>query len=405
MGEGPAEEGPDGSGGPAGEDVAGPVHAEVNAADADEEGQQGGGEKEESLEETAFVSAGEEGSEGQVGDGGEHGVAAGEAGGGDVDGDGDEVGPGSLEEVLQESAEEQAADDGTGGEEGHGAAAVEGKKCADAGGEQGEDGDAAEGGDVAGAFLQPGGAEGGEVDGAAHGEKDGLVKFAGAAVDDLVGQFGEEGDAEEDGGSGEEDAAFVAAEPGEEAEKRITCVHDYYGSMSRIRLIWLAALLALCGSVAYLVAGSGKGMPRAGEVAPLFEGVDQNGARVRLGDFRGKSTVVLYFYPKDGTPGCTAQACSLRDGYKAIQAAGAVVIGVSADTAESHTAFAAKHQLPFSILADPGHELIRLYGVGMPLIGISRRVTFVIGRDGVIRDVIRDARTRDHDRQVLESLK
>ena len=115
-----------------------------------------------------------------------------------------------------------------------------------------------------------------------------MVEFAGAAIDDLVGQFGEEGNAEEDGGAGEEDAAFVAAEPGEEAEKRITaritCVHDYYGSMSRIRLIWLAALLALCGSVAYLVAGSGKGMPRAGEVAPLFEGVDQNGARVRLGD-------------------------------------------------------------------------------------------------------------------------
>jgi peroxiredoxin Q/BCP len=140
-------------------------------------------------------------------------------------------------------------------------------------------------------------------------------------------------------------------------------------------------------------------------VAPLFEGTDQHGQATRLDAFRGKRNVVLYFYPKDGTPGCTAQACSLRDGYHAIEAAGAVVIGVSADTAHSHQEFARKHSLPFSILADPDRTIIRSYGVGMPLIGISRRVTFIIGKDGVIRQVITDTRTKDHDRQVLEILK
>ena len=160
----------------------------------------------------------------------------------------------------------------------------------------------------------------------------------------------------------------------------------------------------LGGAVAFLSAGSGRTTLRAGDTAPLFEAVDQHGARIRLAGFKGRSNVVLYFYPKDGTPGCTAQACSLRDGYRAIEQAGAVVIGVSADTEESHDEFAEKNSLPFSILADPDRAIIRQYGVGMPLIGISRRVTFIIGKDGVIRSVIPDARTKDHDRQVLEAL-
>ncbi len=160
-------------------------------------------------------------------------------------------------------------------------------------------------------------------------------------------------------------------------------------------------LLSLAAMVAF---GARRVTLKAGDVAPVFEATDQHGAVVRLDQFRGKADVVLYFYPKDGTPGCTAQACSLRDGYKKIEAAGAVVLGVSADSAESHAAFAAKHHLPFSILPDPKGEIIRMYGVGMPVIGISKRVTFVIGRDGVIREVIPDARTGDHDRQVLEVL-
>ncbi|WP_291271794.1 peroxiredoxin [Geothrix sp.] len=142
-----------------------------------------------------------------------------------------------------------------------------------------------------------------------------------------------------------------------------------------------------------------------GTKAPAFEARDQHGALVRLADFQGKSAVVLYFYPKDDTPGCTAQACSLRDGFSAIQAAGAVILGVSADTSQSHQAFAEKFHLPFSILADPDRRIIEAYGVKMPLLGFAKRVTFLIDRQGVVRKVIRDIRTKDHDQQVLALLK
>ena len=142
-----------------------------------------------------------------------------------------------------------------------------------------------------------------------------------------------------------------------------------------------------------------------GAKAPAFEAMDQNGALVRLADFQGKAAVVLYFYPKDDTPGCTAQACSLRDGISAIQAAGAVVLGVSADTSQSHKAFAEKFHLPFSILADPDKHIIEAYGVKMPLLGFAKRVTFLIDRQGIVRKVIRDTRTKDHDQQVLALLK
>ncbi|MDQ1470612.1 MAG: thioredoxin-dependent peroxiredoxin [Bryobacterales bacterium] len=123
--------------------------------------------------------------------------------------------------------------------------------------------------------------------------------------------------------------------------------------MTRARILTLAGIVAACGAFAALEA-SNRG-PKAGDTAPQFEARDQHGQMVRLAAFRGQSTVVLYFYPKDGTPGCTAQACSIRDGYHAIQAAGAVVIGVSADTAHSHEEFARKHNLPFPILPDPEH--------------------------------------------------
>jgi peroxiredoxin Q/BCP len=152
------------------------------------------------------------------------------------------------------------------------------------------------------------------------------------------------------------------------------------------------------------------GFASAGEMAegmkaPAFEARDQHGALVRLADFQGKSAVVLYFYPKDDTPGCTAQACSLRDGFSALQVAGAVILGVSADTTESHKAFAEKFRLPFSLLADPDRRIIEAYGVKMPLLGMARRVTILIDRQGTIRKVIRDVRTKDHDQQVLALLK
>ena len=143
---------------------------------------------------------------------------------------------------------------------------------------------------------------------------------------------------------------------------------------------------------------------REGAPAPAFEAQDQHGATLRLADYRGKAAVVLYFYPKDDTPGCTAQACSLRDGHGAIRAAGAVVLGVSADTGLSHKAFSEKYHLPFSILADPDKKIIEAYGVKLPLLGFARRVTFLIDKKGVVRKVIRDTRTQDHDQQVLALL-
>ena len=96
-----------------------------------------------------------------------------------------------------------------------------------------------------------------------------------------------------------------------------------------------------------------------GTPAPAFSAQDQNGKTISLADFQGKAVVVLYFYPKDDTPGCTKEACSLRDGFTEIQKVGAVILGVSADDVKSHAAFAEKFKLPFSILADPDHRRLR----------------------------------------------
>lgn len=144
---------------------------------------------------------------------------------------------------------------------------------------------------------------------------------------------------------------------------------------------------------------------KPGSPAPLFEAKDQSGKTIRLADFKGTSNVVLYFYPKDGTPGCTAEACSLRDAYADILATGAVVLGVSADNEASHAAFAAKYNLPFSILADPDKKIISEYGVKVPVLGIAKRWTFIIDKQGVVRNVVTDVDTKNHDQQVLGLLK
>ncbi len=161
----------------------------------------------------------------------------------------------------------------------------------------------------------------------------------------------------------------------------------------------VAGLLALAGMLAAAAE------PQVGSRAPGFEAKDQSGRTVRLADFIGKSNVVLYFYPKDDTPGCTREACSLRDGYAAIQKTGAVVLGVSADDVDSHAAFARKFTLPFSLLADPDGALIKAYGVKMPLLRMAHRVTFVIDKQGVVRFRVDKVDTDKHDRQVLELLK
>ncbi len=144
---------------------------------------------------------------------------------------------------------------------------------------------------------------------------------------------------------------------------------------------------------------------KEGMKAPSFTAKDQSGKTVRLADFAGKKSVVLYFYPKDDTPGCTKEACSLRDGYAPLQAAGAEILGVSSDDEASHKAFADKFRLPFSLLADPSGTIIAAYGVKMPVVGFAKRVTFIIDKQGVVRKVISEVDTAGHDRQVLEVLK
>ena len=145
---------------------------------------------------------------------------------------------------------------------------------------------------------------------------------------------------------------------------------------------------------------------KPGDQAPLFEGKDQNGNTIKLSDFEGKK-VVLYFYPKDNTPGCTAQACNLRDNYQTLQDQGYVVLGVSQDSEASHQKFITKQNLPFSLLADTDHTIHNLYGTwgeksmyGKKYMG-TLRTTFVIDENGKILEVIEKVKTKDHTAQIL----
>ena len=137
---------------------------------------------------------------------------------------------------------------------------------------------------------------------------------------------------------------------------------------------------------------------------PDFEAQATSGVKYTPQAFSGHS-VVLYFYPKDDTPGCTKEACSLRDGHGAILATGTVVLGVSGDDVKSKKAFAEKYHLPFSILADPEKKILEAYGVKMPIIGLAKRVTFIIDKQGVIRHILTDVNTGAGDKQVLDLLK
>lgn len=126
---------------------------------------------------------------------------------------------------------------------------------------------------------------------------------------------------------------------------------------------------------------------KVGDTAPDFALPAQNGSTVSLRDFRGKQAVVLYFYPKDDTPGCTAESCAFRDQYEVFKAAGAEVIGVSGDSQESHQQFAAKHKLPFILLSDKGDQVRKLYGATTAFGFIPGRVTYVIDQEGIVQYV------------------
>ncbi|HSV76157.1 MAG TPA: thioredoxin-dependent thiol peroxidase [Bacteroidales bacterium] len=146
---------------------------------------------------------------------------------------------------------------------------------------------------------------------------------------------------------------------------------------------------------------------KPGDKAPNFTGNDQDGNTISLSDFAGHK-LVLYFYPKDSTPGCTAQACNLRDNYQALLTKGYKVVGVSVDSEKSHRKFIEKYQLPFPLLADTAKEVVKAYGVwgekkfmGRIFDGINR-TTFVIDEAGVIREVIEKVDTSNHTAQVLK---
>ncbi len=145
---------------------------------------------------------------------------------------------------------------------------------------------------------------------------------------------------------------------------------------------------------------------KAGDVAPAFSANDQNGKRIALADLKG-TKVVLYFYPKDNTPTCTQEACSLRDEHAFLSKKNYVVLGVSADDEKMHKKFAAKYELPFSLLADTNMNIIKAYDVwgikkfmGKIYDGIIR-TTFIIDEKGVIAEVITDVKSKEHGKQVL----
>ena len=150
-------------------------------------------------------------------------------------------------------------------------------------------------------------------------------------------------------------------------------------------------------------------MVEEGKPAPDFEATTDTGERVKLSDFRGKA-VVLYFYPRDDTPGCTLEACAFRDTISEFEQRGAVVLGVSPDDEASHVRFKEKYELPFTLLADPEHSVAEKYGVwgeknyaGKKYMGISR-TTFVIGPDGNVVKTMHNVKPDGHAEKVLEAL-
>ena len=147
---------------------------------------------------------------------------------------------------------------------------------------------------------------------------------------------------------------------------------------------------------------------KPGDKAPAFSGVNENGETVTLGDFKGKK-LILFFYPKDNTPGCTAEACNLRDNYELLQSKGYALLGVSPDSEKKHQNFINKFELPFPLLADTEQEVLNAYGVwgeksmyGRKYMGVFR-TTFVIDENGVIEKVFTKVKTKEHAEQILEN--
>lgn len=149
---------------------------------------------------------------------------------------------------------------------------------------------------------------------------------------------------------------------------------------------------------------------KEGDKAPAFKGKDQHGKTVSLADFKGKK-LVIYFYPQDNTPTCTTQACNLRDNYGLLRNAGFEVMGVSPDDIDSHQKFESKYDLPFTLLADPKHQVIEKFGVwgekqlyGRKYMGLHR-TTFLVDEKGVIRKVFLKPKSKEHAEEILKAWK
>ncbi|MEW2921968.1 thioredoxin-dependent thiol peroxidase [Muricauda sp. ANG21] len=148
-------------------------------------------------------------------------------------------------------------------------------------------------------------------------------------------------------------------------------------------------------------------MLKVGDKVPEFSAKDQNGNTINLSDYKGKKLVV-FFYPRANTPGCTAEACNLRDNYKDLQDAGYEILGVSADSEKKQANFKKKYDFPFPLLADEDHTVLEIFGVWGPKQFMGRkfdgihRTTFLINGDGVVERVIEKVKTKDHAAQILE---
>lgn len=146
---------------------------------------------------------------------------------------------------------------------------------------------------------------------------------------------------------------------------------------------------------------------KIGDKAPEFDSMDQNGKKIRLSDFAGKK-IVLFFYPKASTPGCTVEACNLRDNYEVFLAKGYDIIGVSADSEKRQLNFTVKNQLPYSLLVDEDKAVINAYGVWGPKKFMGKtydgihRTTFVIDENGFIQDIIKKVKTKAHTSQIID---
>jgi peroxiredoxin Q/BCP len=190
--------------------------------------------------------------------------------------------------------------------------------------------------------------------------------------------------------------AFVAKRPAPLAAHQI-----------KLKLIMktncLASLLVI-GSMLFPTAAAYAAIPKTGDTAPLFTGQDQDGKTLKLNSLIGKKIVLLYFYPKDNTPGCTKEACGFRDRMSGLQTNNVEVIGVSFDSAESHKQFIAQYKLNFRLLSDPDGKIVDAYGVQVVGRKMARRVSFLIGLDGKIVHVTNAGNPDTHFSEMKDAI-